>query len=236
MAQQSGDAPPWLARWRSLLEEAPASVVAERDRLIARADALAATLDHVPLPAELDVVVSGAGFMAAYYLGVHAVIARRVAIGRYAGASTGAQAPFQQLVHGEAGTLDTYLTFGFLVDHGFDPPLTPDGISPPDGVSPPGGVSSTRRPSRPAGLLRSAYESDRHWRALAQYLATSRTASLKNLTGRCYVSGAQKSPSSATSHRRMVHLLSEALADSSCRFHNLESQPRITPSPPSHMM
>ena len=60
---------------------------------------------------------------------------------RYAGASSGAQAPFQQLLQGEAQTIDTHLAHGLLCDRA------------------------------KLGLLRAIYYADAHWKALAGVLS-----------------------------------------------------------------
>ena len=73
------------------------------------------------LPHEIDVIVAGSGFKCLYFLGVHQVLARlemqgRVKIRRYAGASSGAQTPFQIVLYGEPGVIDRHLAYGILCD------------------------------------------------------------------------------------------------------------------------
>ena len=131
----------------------PPEVAAERTRLLERAAALVADLkpqtwtrrgdapSETPEPG--DCSVEGSGFLSLYYLGVHAGASRCGRVVRYAGASSGAQAPFQQLLQGEAQTIDTHLAHGLRCDRA------------------------------KLGLLRAIYYADAHWKALAGVLCVS---------------------------------------------------------------
>lgn len=55
---------------------------------------------------------SAAGFLSLYFLGVHSVLSRLTRCARFAGASSGGQAPLELLLAGEAATLDAYLAHG----------------------------------------------------------------------------------------------------------------------------
>ena len=141
-----------LDGWQAVLDgDPPPEVAAERTRLLERAAALVADLKpqtwtrrgDAPseTPEPVDCTVEGSGFLSLYYLGVHSVASRCVRIVRYAGASSGAQAPFQQLLQGEAQTIDTHLAHGLLCDRA------------------------------KLGLLRAIYYADAHWKALAGVLS-----------------------------------------------------------------
>ena len=97
-----------LDGWQAVLDgDPPPEVAAERTRLLERAATLVADLKpqtwtrrgDAPseTPEPVDCSLEGSGFLSLYYLGVHSVASRCVRIVRYAGASSGAQAPFQQL-------------------------------------------------------------------------------------------------------------------------------------------
>ena len=106
------------ARWRQLLSAPPPEVIAARQRLTDRAKRVAATLGG-GVPASMDVVVAGSSFLSLYYLGVQSVltqleVAGRTRVERYAGASSGAQTPFQVLLTGEDSTVDCHLCYGLL--------------------------------------------------------------------------------------------------------------------------
>mmetsp|Transcript_27826 Transcript_27826/g.46293 ORF Transcript_27826/g.46293 Transcript_27826/m.46293 type:complete len:276 (+) Transcript_27826:177-1004(+) len=103
-----------LQRFRECLHDPPAVVNAAVDSLLARADRVAASIPEAGRPDELDVVVAGSGFLSLYFLGVNTVLTRISNVKRYAGASSGAQAPFQLLLTGERPTLTSYLVHGYL--------------------------------------------------------------------------------------------------------------------------
>ena len=94
-----------LDGWQAVLDgDPPPEVAAERTRLLERATTITADLKpqtwtrrgDAPseTPEPVDCSVEGSGFLSLYYLGVHSVASRCVRIARYAGASSGAQAPF----------------------------------------------------------------------------------------------------------------------------------------------
>jgi len=101
-------------RFLDAVRSPPTDVVAVRQRLLSRAERLAETVPRAAVPPAVDVVVAGSGFLSVYYLGVHSVLSRLTDCKRFAGASSGAQAPFQLLLAGEAATLDSYLCHGLL--------------------------------------------------------------------------------------------------------------------------
>jgi len=114
---------PMLDAWRAHLAKPPPAAVDSRKRLVARAASLVTegTPSSAQLPPDLDVVVAGSGFMSLYFLGVHSVLAAleragQTRIHRYAGASSGAQTPFELSLIGEDATLDTYLSHGSALD------------------------------------------------------------------------------------------------------------------------
>ena len=119
------------AEWAEWMRAPPAEAKRQREALMARSERLAASwIDQEAsaevaaahaFPSKLDIVVPGSGFHVLLYLGVQSVLARledrgRVQVGRFAGASSGGQAPAQWLILGEAGTLDLHLSFGMLWD------------------------------------------------------------------------------------------------------------------------
>ena len=91
-------------------------VVSLRQRLIARAEEKVASIqtEQTLSKGGVDVIVAGSGFLSTYFLGVYTVLSRVTELKRFAGASSGAQAPFQLLLTGEAETLTSYLTHGQL--------------------------------------------------------------------------------------------------------------------------
>ena len=108
------------ARFLDAVHKPVQHVVEARRSLITRAEERAAAVKlsaATRIPAAIDVVVAGSGFLSLYYLGVHSVISRLSDCKRYAGASSGAQAPFQLVLAGEEATLDAYLTHGLLHGH-----------------------------------------------------------------------------------------------------------------------
>ena len=109
------------ATWRALLRSTPQEVVERRSGLTSRAQGLAAACTCANLPPELDVVIAGSGFMGLYYLGVQSLLTAleetgRVRLRRYAGASSGAQLPFQILLTDLPSTIDCYLSYGVLCE------------------------------------------------------------------------------------------------------------------------
>ena len=147
------------------VRQPPAAVVQERQRIQARAASLVEAMTSPALPASLDCVVAGSGFLSLYFLGVHSVLtalqkAGRLAVERYAGASSGAQTPFEIVLAGEDATLDTYLAHGLTADE-----HVPN-----------------------ASLVRSALNADRHWHKLGDWLIDSHADSLHRLDGRVFVS------------------------------------------------
>ena len=107
--------------WKQLLEAPPASAVELRQTLLARADTLSESVPCLAAKLEVDIVLSGCGFMVLYYLGVHSVLSRLEARGcaklhRFAGASSGAKCPAQLILAGEALTMDHHLAYGELCE------------------------------------------------------------------------------------------------------------------------
>lgn len=103
--------------------------------------------------------------MSLYFLGVHTVLsalqaAGKTALRRYAGASSGAQTPFELVLAGEDATLDTYLSHGLLAD----------------------------RYAPSAGFIQSMYNADRHWHAYAEHLMDTHGQQLSKLDERVFVS------------------------------------------------
>ena len=153
--------------WLEMVRHPPERAVVERKRLISRAAQLvsdASVSAKASVPSELDVVVSGSGFLSLYFLGVHSVLtaleaARHTELKRYAGSSSGAQTPFELVLAGEDATLDIYLSHGMLADEH----------------------------ARGAGLLRSAANADAHWRALGDYLIDQHADALHMLDERVHV-------------------------------------------------
>jgi len=159
--------PRLVDRWLEFVCHPPPECVRERQRLTARAARLVgeASLNAEALPAEMDVIVAGSGFMSLYFLGVHSALtalqaAGKLSIRRYAGASSGAQTPFELVLAGEDATLDAYLAHGLLAD----------------------------RHAPNAGLVRSAYNADVHWRAFGNHLIDAHADGLHRLDERVYVS------------------------------------------------
>ena len=109
------------AEWRAALESLSADAVEIRKALLARAHDLASAIPARSGKAaiEVDVVVSGCGFLVNYFLGVHSVLAEIEARGdltlcRYAGASSGAKTPVHLILAGDATTIDHHLAYGAL--------------------------------------------------------------------------------------------------------------------------
>lgn len=153
-----------LDRWRAYLASPPPAVVDARKRLLARAEQL--VRDNTPtraVPANLDVVVAGSGFLSLYFLGVHSVLAAMERAGhtslhRFAGASSGAQTPFEIKLTGEEHTLDCYLANGLLQDE------------------------------HPVSLVGAAIRADRHWRAFGEHIFATYGEHLSRCDGRCFMS------------------------------------------------
>ena len=101
-------------RFLELVHNPPAEVVKAQQELLARADRRAELASNGIVPASLDVVVAGSGFLSLYYLGVQTVVSRikGTKCERFSGASSGAQAPLELLLTGEAATLNSYLVHG----------------------------------------------------------------------------------------------------------------------------
>ena len=103
----------------------PPEVIAARRRLVERAEHLASKFEAnaaaacgdagANLPAELDVVVAGSGFLSNYFLGVYSIVSRlSTKLVRFSGASSGAQTAFQCLLTGEDEAIDSHLCYGHL--------------------------------------------------------------------------------------------------------------------------
>ena len=114
--------------WRQYLNQPPPRATTTHAKLVARAEELATDLygdkSVVAAALPLDVVVAGSAFHVFYFLGVQTVLSalqRRGALSlhRYAGASSGAQTPFQMLLTGEASTIEVHLAYAVLMEeHG----------------------------------------------------------------------------------------------------------------------
>ena len=109
------------AQWTAWLDSLPSEAVAARTALLERAASIAPKFRPPSFPAEIDVVVAGSGFLALYYLGVQMVLSalevkQQLTTHRYAGASSGAQTPFQLILSGLESTLDTHLALGLLYE------------------------------------------------------------------------------------------------------------------------
>jgi len=160
----AGRIPRLVDRWLGYVADPPAECVYERRRLMSRAAGLASEAAR-EVPSELDIVVAGSGFLSLYFLGVHSVLSAlqtegRTQLKRYAGASSGAQTSFEIVLSGEEATIDTYLSHGLLAD----------------------------RHASSAGLLQSAWNADKHWRAYGDHLVDMHADKLVALDGRVFVS------------------------------------------------
>ena len=116
-------------RWNSYLQQSPQRAVDMRNTLASRADSLVEGLSsssssiaasNFTLPADIDVVCSGGGFLDFYYMGVAQILSRletktkATRVHRYAGASAGGMTPFQWALSGENSTVDLHFAFGII--------------------------------------------------------------------------------------------------------------------------
>eukprot|EP00929_Paragymnodinium_shiwhaense_P016279 TRINITY_DN12453_c0_g3_i1.p1 TRINITY_DN12453_c0_g3~~TRINITY_DN12453_c0_g3_i1.p1 ORF type:complete len:390 (-),score=64.12 TRINITY_DN12453_c0_g3_i1:71-1240(-) len=114
----SGDAMQTYMHW---LDDPPCESTNEAKVVMDRADKLMAELqstDMVKL-GDLDVIVAGSSYMDRYYVGFQMILARAaelqlLSVKRTSGASSGANAPFDMLLLGEAAALTKFFTFGLL--------------------------------------------------------------------------------------------------------------------------
>mgnify|MGYP003685608825 CR=1 FL=1 len=145
-------------RFLSARRSPPPAHVSERERLLARAEAVAAEVQtgSASRPLEVDLVVAGSGFLSVYFLGVYSVLSRLSRCTRLSGASSGAQAVFELLLTGEACTFDTYLAHGALCGS--------------------------------QNALRSMWNADLHWRALGHQIVDENVERLAEMDGRCFIS------------------------------------------------
>jgi hypothetical protein len=162
------------AQWQLYLRDGfPDEAQRLRANLVSRSEKLAASWlerdaassSATRFPAVIDVVVAGSGFHVLLWLGVHTVLSRleaagRVRIQRYAGASSGAQAPAQWLVLGEEACIDLHLAFGMLWD--------------------------AHVPH--ASMLKAGPHLRKAWPAMFDWMVSDHAAQLSNLDGRMYVS------------------------------------------------
>jgi hypothetical protein len=111
---------------------------------------------------DVDVVVQGSGFLSNYFLGVHTVLSRipSLRLHRYAGASSGAQVPYQILLDGEANAVQSYLAYGELLD------------------------TFTHK----LGLMGAMANADHDWHAYGKAMILRNSENLKRLQGRMFVS------------------------------------------------
>ena len=141
-----------------LVHNPPAEVVKAQQELLARADRRAELASNGIVPASLDVVVAGSGFLSLYYLGVQTVVSRikGTKCERFSGASSGAQAPLELLLTGEAATLNSYLVHGYLCGDQW--------------------------------LGSAMLSADSHWKALGADMMEKHASELNKLDGKCFVS------------------------------------------------
>ncbi len=144
----------------SLVENPPEDIVAERQRLIDRAECIARECKSGPstfqFPGEVDVVIAGSGFLSLYFIGVYSVLSRLASLRRFSGASSGGQAPMELLLAGEAATIDAYFSHARL--------------------------------AKGQWAIRAMKTADRHWRTLGEKIVHANSNKLKLLDGRVHIS------------------------------------------------
>eukprot|EP00808_Paulinella_micropora_P017858 g46446.t1 len=116
-------------------------------------------------PRDVDMVVSGSGFKALYYLGVMQVLESLVARGRltfhrFAGGSSGAQTPCQILMTNLTNTVEVHLAYGLLCQR-----YTPG-----------------------QNFARGGLNTERNWKQLTDWLFTRHKGRLRELDGRMFLS------------------------------------------------
>lgn len=154
--------------WSEYLKTPPPEIITATDSLNLRAQTLVDTsLSSLTIPYNLDVVISGGGFLSYYYLGVSTILnslesLNQTKLHRFSGASAGAQAPFKNVVLGNELHIESSLSYALIFSsysNKFD------------------------------NMLNAAITADFHWRTLAEYLEDLCTPEiLEALTEKVYVS------------------------------------------------
>mmetsp|Transcript_3623 Transcript_3623/g.6877 ORF Transcript_3623/g.6877 Transcript_3623/m.6877 type:complete len:359 (-) Transcript_3623:79-1155(-) len=163
--------------WGEYLHEAAPQIIRNHTKTILdRAQSLVANATLISkddFPFDLDVVVSGGGFLSYYWLGVHTILdvyekKNHTRLHRFSGASAGAQEPFKRVCMSHDSLnphkhLETALSFAFLVENHKD---------------------------RFSNDLYSAVAADVLWKDLAEFLSTSYLSNstvLKELSGTVFI-------------------------------------------------
>ncbi|GMH68599.1 hypothetical protein TrST_g11995 [Triparma strigata] len=159
---------PSTSRFVDLLKVPPHNITLLNTNLRTRASNLIDEDTVYEFPEDLDLVISGGGFLSYYSLGVSQVLSElisnnRTRVHRYSGASAGAQSSFKLIVMGEDLHFVTSLSYGLIFEE---------------------------YSSKYNNMLNAAITADWHWRALADYMEDEFLGeeALERLTEKVYIS------------------------------------------------